>query len=107
MGVAVCCRPVARLLDDGLTCEVARLCTDGTRNACSILYAACARIARDMGYHKIITYILEDEPGTSLRASGWALEDAHCGGGGWGRPNRARDNKAPVCPKQRWGKNLK
>lgn len=80
-GVAVCCRPVARRLDDGVTLEVARLCTDGTRNACSILYGACARIAKDMGYRKIITYILETEPGTSLKASGWECESEKCGGG--------------------------
>ncbi|WP_249713896.1 hypothetical protein [Rhizomonospora bruguierae] len=29
-----------RLLDDGLTLEVTRVATDGTRNACSMLYAA-------------------------------------------------------------------
>ena len=56
-GVAICCRPVARKLDDGTVCEVARLCTDGTKNACSFLYGACARVAKEMGYKKIITYI--------------------------------------------------
>lgn len=37
VGVAICGRPVSRYLDDGLTCEINRLCTDGTRNACSML----------------------------------------------------------------------
>lgn len=32
-GVAICSNPVARNADDGLTLEVARLCTDGTHNA--------------------------------------------------------------------------
>lgn len=73
-GVAICSNPVARNADDGLTLEVARLCTDGTYNACSILYAACARIAKEMGYRKIQTYILESESGTSLKASGWKNE---------------------------------
>ena len=34
-GVAICGRPVARYLDDGLTLEILRCCTDGTYNACS------------------------------------------------------------------------
>ena len=37
VGVAIVGRPVARYLDDGWTLEVNRLCTDGTRNACSML----------------------------------------------------------------------
>lgn len=73
-GVAICSNPVARNADDGLTLEVARLCTDGTRNACSILYGACARVAKEMGFRKIQTYILESECGASLKASGWECE---------------------------------
>ena len=73
-GVAICSNPVARNADDGMTLEVARLCTDGTRNACSILYGACARIAKDMGFRKIQTYILASEDGSSLKASGWKCE---------------------------------
>lgn len=71
VGVAIVGRPVSRYLDDGWTLEVNRLCTDGTRNACSMLYAAAWRAARAMGYHKLITYILDSENGASLRASGW------------------------------------
>ncbi len=107
VGVAICCRPIARKLDDGQTCEVARLCTDGTRNACSFLYGACARIAKEMGYRKIITYILQSEPGTSLKASGWELEDDNCGGVSWNVPSRPRVDKAPLEKKQRWTKTLK
>ena len=44
-GVAIVGRPVSRYLDDGMTLEVNRLCTDGTRNACSFLYGAAARVA--------------------------------------------------------------
>lgn len=72
--MAICSNPVARMSDDGLTLEVSRVCTDGTRNACSILYGACARIAKEMGFKKIQTYILESETGTSLKASGWKCE---------------------------------
>lgn len=102
IGVAICGRPVARLLDDNMTLEITRLCIDGTYNACSILYSKCARIAREMGYKKIITYILSTENGASPKASNFILEDANCGGGGWDRPNRPRINKAPIIKKQRY-----
>ena len=69
VGVAIVGRPVSRYLDDGLTLEVNRLCTTGAENACSMLYGAAARAARAMGYQKIITYTLDTEPGTSLRAA--------------------------------------
>lgn len=71
VGVAIVGRPVARHLDDGWTLEVNRLCTDGTRNACSMLYAAAWRAARAMGYKRLVTYILESESGVSLKAAGW------------------------------------
>lgn len=79
-GVAICGNPNARKLDDGATIEVKRVCTDGTKNACSILYGRCARIAKEMGFGKIITYILQSEQGTSLRASGWEIEAENVGG---------------------------
>ena len=66
-GVAICGRPVSRFLDDGYTLEVNRLCTDGARNACSMLYGAAVRAAKAMGYHKVITYILDSECGVSLK----------------------------------------
>ena len=70
-GVAICGRPTARKSDDGFTLELYRNCTDGTKNACSMLYAAAWRAARAIGYKKLITYILESESGTSLKAAGW------------------------------------
>lgn len=85
VGVAQCGQPINRNLNDGKTLEVLRLCTDGTKDVCSFLYAKCARIAREMGYEKIITYILESESGTSLKASGWICEDSSCGGGYMGK----------------------
>lgn len=90
-GVAICGNPTARKLDNGDTIEVKRLCTDGTRNACSILYGRCARVAKEMGFAKIITYITEQECGVSLRASGYELEAEDCGGKkGWDMPSRPR-----------------
>ena len=93
VGVCVVQRPCARKRDDGQSAEVARLCTDGTRNACSILYAAAARTAREMGFWRIGTYILESELGTTLKASGWKYTHmTETDGSGWARPASKRDN---------------
>lgn len=105
VGVAVVGRPVARMADDGFTAEVTRLCTDGTPNACSVLYGAAARAAKAIGYRKIITYILEEEDGVSLRASGWTKE-RRSAGGSWSRENRAREDKHPTGAKTRWARVL-
>ncbi|MEE1179245.1 MAG: XF1762 family protein, partial [Lachnospiraceae bacterium] len=59
-----------------------------------------------MGYEKIITYILEEESGTSLLAAGWKFE-AIAGGGNWSRPSRPRNTTAPTVPKKRYSKILK
>jgi hypothetical protein len=70
-GVAIVGRPVSRVLDDGWTAEVNRCATDGCPNACSALYGAAWRVARAMGYRKLITYTLQEEGGASLRGAGW------------------------------------
>lgn len=98
IGVAVVGRPVARRLQDGQTAEVTRLCTDGSKNACSMLYAACWRASKALGYRKLITYILIDEPGTSLKAAGWKLIGER-GGGSWSVPSRPRTDKHPIQKK--------
>lgn len=117
VGVCIVGRPVSRYLDDGMTLEVTRLCTDGTKNACSILYGRSAKIAKDMGYTKIITYILQSENGSSLKASGWIC-DGEAGGGSWDCKSRPREliptqmslfpqkEKYPTEKKQRWYKSL-
>lgn len=74
VGVATAGRPVARSLDDGRTIEVTRVATDGTPNACSMLYGACWRAAQAIGYTRAITYTQADESGSSLRASGWTRD---------------------------------
>ncbi len=100
VGVAICGRPVSRYLDDGRTLEINRLCTDGTRNACSKLYGACVRIAREIGYEKVITYILASENGASLRAANFVCE-GEAGGTIWSG-FRKRDNGVPQEMKQRY-----
>lgn len=99
VGVVIVGRPVARMRDDGVTLEVTRLCTDGTRNACSFLYGAAARATFALGYRRIGTYILKSEPGTSLKAAGWKLLGER-GGGSWSRPIRLRDDDHPLEQKQ-------
>jgi hypothetical protein len=71
VGVAMAGRPVARAYDNGFTLEVNRTCTDGTKNANSMLYGAVWRAAKAMGYTKCITYTQQDETGASLKAAGW------------------------------------
>lgn len=95
VGVSIIGRPVARMRDDGITAEVTRLCTDGTKDAPSFLYGASARAAFALGFKCIGTYILATEPGTSLTASGWRLI-GHAGGGSWSRMDRPRIDKAPT-----------
>lgn len=99
-GVAVAGRPVARKLDDGYTLEINRVCTDGTRNACSMLYGACIRIARNMGYRKVVTYILESEDGASVKAANFRY-DGIAGGRHW-TGVRNRGQKIPDEMKKRF-----
>jgi len=98
VGVAVVGRPASRMVQDGFTLEVTRLCTDGTKNACSMLYAACWRATKALGYRKLGTYILNTEPGTSLYAAGWKLIGER-GGGSWSVPSRPRVDKHPLQKK--------
>lgn len=114
-GVAILGRPVSRRLDDGLTIEVTRCCTDGLLHACSCLYGKCLRIARELGYERAVTYTLASEPGASLRASGFAKE-ADVPEQDWNRPGRRRkvyevnlfdtERKTPLGAKVRWGRKL-
>lgn len=99
VGVAIVGRPTSRKIDQHSTIEVLRLCTDGTKNVCSKLYSACRRAGKELGYKKIITYILNSENGASLKASGWRYLKKNKGGS-WSSPTRPRIDKAPICPKQ-------
>ena len=103
VGVAIVGRPVARHLDDGGTLEVTRVATDGTHNACSLLYGAAWRIARELGYRRLVTYTLKTESGVSLRASGYrAAEEVR--GRSWSCPSRPRTDKSGIEDRVRWEK---
>lgn len=104
-GAAIIGRPVARAVGQYAVAEVTRLVTDGTRNGCSALYGAAARAAKGMGFQRIQTYILAEEPGTSLKASGWTCEGT-VRGKPWGSGTRQRADAHPLGDKQRWSKRL-
>lgn len=101
VGVVMAGRPVARMIDQERTLEVTRCTTDGSKNACSMLYGAIRRAAKSLGYERIITYTLESEPGTSLMASGWSRRYV-TQGGSWSRPSRHRDDDHPLERKVLW-----
>ena len=101
VGVVIVGRPVSRMRDDGLTLEVTRLCTDGTRNACSFLYSAAARAAFALGYKRIGTYILASENGASLSAANWRMTH-EVKGRSWSCPSRPRVDKHPTTDKTLW-----
>jgi hypothetical protein len=100
VGAAIVGRPVSRHLDDGWTLEVNRCVTDGTRNACSLLYGAAWRAAKAMGYRRLITYTLPAEGGASLRAAGWKCVGLR-GGGNWNVKSRPRVDTAEMLQGQK------
>ncbi|MFY1052364.1 XF1762 family protein [Ectopseudomonas khazarica] len=100
-GVVMVGRPVSRHLDDGVTLEVTRCCTDGTRNGCSKLYSAAWRAAKALGYRRLITYVLASESGSSLKGSGWRVVGVR-GGGNWNTPSRPRFDSPNQGQKLLW-----
>lgn len=105
VGVATAGRPIARMLDDGFTLEVTRTCTDGTRNANSMLYGAVWQAARAMGYQRCITYTQADESGASLRAAGWACVAELEPRGSWAQDSKQRtrqEKETGGVARKRW-----
>ena len=100
-GVAMIGRPVARLLDDGWTLEVNRVAVDGCPNACSALYGASLRLAKALGYSRLITYTRADESGSSLRGAGW-MSEGEIRARSWDTPGRRRVDKTEIVRRQRW-----
>jgi hypothetical protein len=109
VGVATAGRPSARMLQDGRTLEITRVCTDGARNACSMLYGASRRAAVALGYRRVVTYTLERESGASLRAAGFLVAGRTEAARTWGRRARVRyaqslfgEPARDTGPKIRW-----
>jgi len=103
VGVAIAGRPISRHRDDGLTLEVLRVCVKagGSRNACSLLYGACWRAARAMGYRRLITYTLKSENGASVKASGFRLV-GEVRAQSWDRPSRRRPQTHRPLERRCW-----
>jgi len=89
------------MLDDGVTLEVTRCCTDKTPHVASKLYGAARRAVFALGYKRLITYTLAEEAGTSLIAAGWK-EIGVAGGGSWNRESRKRIDTHPIGQKTLW-----
>src|SRR5690606_12796266 len=112
VAVAIVGNPKARMLQDGWTAEVVRLCSVDSRRAnghasgaCSFLYAACWRAARAMGFRRLVTYTLPDEGGASVRGAGWTCI-GEAGGGSWHRRERPRVDTHPTQVKLRWERSV-
>jgi hypothetical protein len=104
VGVAMVGRPVSRRLDDNTTAEVTRCCIRDipeARHAASALYAKCWRVARELGFTRLITYTLDSESGISLIATGWHIVHK-TPGGSWSCNSRLRNDEHPLCPKILW-----
>ena len=104
-GVCMVGRPVARYFDDNLTLEVNRCCTDGTKNACTMLYGAAWRAAKALGYKRIVTYTRKSENGASLRASNWRC-DGEAGGTHWTGERYVQEEITLDEKKVRWSKEV-
>lgn len=91
-GAAIVGRPTSRHLQARGWIEITRLVTDGTRNACSRLYAAACREARRRGCPRVVTYTLATETGASLRAAGFTAA-GHTKGRQWGCESRPRQHR--------------
>jgi hypothetical protein len=113
VGVAVAGRPSNRILDDGKTAEITRVSTTEAKNACSFLYGRICRAAAVLGYTKIITYTLAEEPGTSLVAAGFERVEEVRARPTWDTPSRRRTQtdlfgaeQRPPGAKVRWQRVL-
>lgn len=95
IGVGIAGRPVARMLDDGTTLEITRVCTLGAKNANSMIYGALIRAGKALGYQRFVTYTLPEESGSSLAAVGFQ-KMGKSAGGEWSRPSRLREGSKKV-----------
>lgn len=107
IGVVIASVPKSRILaQDPYMLEINRCCSNAYyENVCSKLYSLAVKAGRSMGYRRFITYTLESEPGSSLKAVGFRpdgiVPSSH---GGWDSPSRPRKKAAryPEGKKVRW-----
>lgn len=71
VAVAIVGRPISPTQQDGETCEITRLAAiDNWRNASSCAIAASWRVAKALGYTRIISYVDARLNGESFKAAG-------------------------------------
>jgi len=107
VAVATAGRPVSRVYDPRRVLEINRTCTNGCRNANSMLYGACRKIGKAMGYERIVTYTQGEETGQSLKAAGFRLDERLAARGSWADSSiKLRDIRDPEgnggVPRERW-----
>lgn len=106
IGAITAGRPVSRIMDDTLTLEVTRCCVKEIyKNGVSKLYSHVCRVAKAMGYKRVITYTLVSEPGTSMQAANFSLM-RKSRGGSWSSKLRKRIDKHPTTEKNLWVRDI-
>ena len=103
VGVGIAGRPTSRMRQkkEPQTIEITRVCTRGHANAPSMLYGALSRAAFALGYTKVISFILCEETGHSLKCANFVCT-GETTGGGYSRPSRKRRDVHPLGPKKRF-----
>ncbi len=111
VGVVIVGRPVSRKLDNKLTLEINRNCVldNAPKGTCSFLYSKAIKVWQTMGGKKIITYTLNYESGSSLKAVNFKKEkivQIFKKNTGWTtRANRVWQ-EVQKTPRIRWGMEL-
>jgi hypothetical protein len=104
-------RPVSKAYDHTKVVEITRVCVKNLFphalgwNACSMLYGYACREAAKRGYKRALTYTRLDEPGASLKASGF-VQSGIAKGGSWDSKSRRRANAPLPSKKRRWWRDL-
>jgi hypothetical protein len=111
VGVIIVGRPVARKLDNRFTLEVNRNCVldNAPKGTCSFLYAKAIKIWQSMGGKKLITYTLNTESGSSLRAVDFNKEttvQTFKKNTGWTTRENRVWQKVQSIPRIRWSKEF-
>ena len=111
VGVVIVGRPVARKLDNRFTLEINRNCVLDTapKGTCSFLYSRVIKIWQTMGGKKIITYTLETESGSSLKAVNFNKEttvQTFKKNTGWTTRTNRIWQEVQATPRIRWGKEF-
>ena len=111
VGVAIIGRPIARKLDNKFTLEINRNCVldDAPKGTCSFLYSKAIKVWQTMGGKKIITYTLDYESGSSLKAVNFKKEkivQVFKKNTGWTTRENRVWQEVQKTPRIRWGMKL-